>query len=90
VNIISKFFKTKDNKIVIFQFPNIPIILFIIFYLLSLVFNKNMTGDIFRALYFGFLFTWCYLEIFQGVNYLRRVLGFTVLILSVISMARII
>jgi hypothetical protein len=33
-----------------------------------------------EALAFGSLFTWAWLELFQGVNYFRRALGLGVLI----------
>jgi hypothetical protein len=37
------------------------------------------------AIAFGSLFTWAWLELFQGVNYFRRALGFIVLLFAIAS-----
>ncbi len=60
--------------------PNLPLIVWIAASLLKLVLT---TGEIYTALdlvAFGSLFTWAWEELFQGVNYFRRALGFCVLI----------
>ena len=84
-NIIDKVFRDKKHKLVIVQSPNLPIISFLLFSLLSLFFRNGNTAYFVRALSFGSLFTWCWLEIFQGVNLFRRMLGLFVLISSTLS-----
>ncbi len=45
--------------------------------------GKLHTGLVWIA--FGALFTWAWLEVFQGVNYFRRALGLVVLIETIIA-----
>jgi hypothetical protein len=78
--LFARIFRDSDGKIVIAQMPNLPIIVWFTASLLKLVFP---TGEINRgldAISFGSLFTWAWLELFQGVNYFRRILGFVVLV----------
>ncbi|MEH2286946.1 hypothetical protein [Nostoc sp.] len=78
--LIDKTFRDSDGKIVLGQMPNPPLILWIVASLLTLVFT---TGKVSTVLYFlanGALFTWAWMELFQGVNYFRRALGLAVLI----------
>ncbi|MBW4451009.1 MAG: hypothetical protein KME38_30370 [Spirirestis rafaelensis WJT71-NPBG6] len=83
--LFDKIFRDSDGNIVLAQMPNLPIIVWITASLLKLVFT---TGDIntgLDALAFGSLFTWAWLELFQGVNYFRRALGLGVLIGVMVS-----
>ncbi len=74
------------GKIAIAQFPNLPIIFALVFSLLSFLPNlNNGLENMFSFLASGFLFVWAYLEIFQGVNYFRRLLGIVVLIYLIYS-----
>jgi len=73
-------FKTKEGKIVVAQAPNPPIILWFLFLLLSRApFDQALQG-LFELLSFASLFTWAYLEITDGVNTFRRLLGVGVLV----------
>lgn len=38
-----------------------------------------------QVLSYGALFTWAWLELFEGVNYFRRALGLTVLLVVILS-----
>ena len=83
--VMNKFIKKcvcDDNgKIAIAQFPNLPIIFALVFTLLSFLQNlNNSLENLFSFLASGFIFVWAYLELFQGVNYFRRLLGLVVLI----------
>ncbi|MGE5659481.1 MAG: hypothetical protein ACM37W_23045 [Actinomycetota bacterium] len=73
-------FRDSNGEIVIAQIPNPPLILWMVATLLKffLPTGNIQTGLDFLA--FGSLFTWAWLELFQGVNYFRRGLGFCVLI----------
>ena len=48
--------------------------------LLRLIFTTGKVNIGLEAIAFGSLFTWAWEELFQGVNYFRRALGFLVLI----------
>lgn len=72
---VSNFFKDKNGKVVIAQFPNWPLVLAIIFWIL-----KFPLGVIISLIY------WSYLEIVSGVNTFRKTLGIIVLVLQLISL----
>ncbi len=76
---VEKIFKTKGGKIVIWQFPNIPIIVWGVSLVITKIFNEGTIHTLASTISFGAIFTWAYLEIFQGVNYFRRALGIVVL-----------
>jgi hypothetical protein len=75
-----KTFRDSEGKIVIAQMPNLPIIVFITASLLALVFTTGKINTGLNLVAFGSLFTWAWQELFQGVNYFRRILGLVVLI----------
>lgn len=72
-------FKTKSGKTVIGQKPNAPLVIAIIAYLGTLVPFFASAHRFFDLIFFGSLFTWSWLEITQGVNVFRRILGVVVL-----------
>lgn len=82
---LSQFFKDKNGKIVIAQSPNSPLIGFIFCKLLSFVWygNQPKIHYVLDLLCFGFIYTWAWLEVSSGVNYFRRTLGLTVLLLVI-------
>ena len=79
-NLFDKFFRDSNGNIVIAQPPNPPIILWGVASLLKLVFTSGLTNVALDLIAFGSLFTWAWLELFQGVNYFRRLLGLVVLV----------
>ena len=78
--LFDKTFRDDNGNIVIAQPPNPPIILWGVASLLQLVFTSGDVNTGLEVLAFGCLFTWGWLELFQGVNYFRRGLGLIVLI----------
>jgi len=76
----------KDDKgnITITQSPNLPIIVWIIATVIS-KFTEGTIQTFFGLIAFGAIFTWAWLELFQGVNYLRKALGLAVLIATIYS-----
>ncbi|WGV28979.1 hypothetical protein [Halotia branconii] len=78
--LFDKIFRDSDGKIVIAQMPNPPLILWIVASLLTLVFTSGKINVVLDVLANGSLFTWAWLELFQGVNYFRRALGLAVFI----------
>ena len=77
--LFDKFFRDSNGNIVIVQPPNLPIIVWSIVSLLKLFFTGGSIHLGLDLIAFGSLFTWAWMELFQGVNYFRRMLGFVVL-----------
>lgn len=77
---VDKTFRDNDGNIVIAQMPNLPLIVWIVTSLLALIFTSGTINTVLNVLANGSLFTWAWLELFQGVNYFRRALGLAVLI----------
>lgn len=75
VNLI---FKNSSGKIVLIQKPNVSMLV----WLLLTVANIFINEPVLRILAFGSIVVWSLLEIFQGVNYFRRLLGLVVLLTS--------
>jgi len=75
-----RIFRDTNGEIVIAQPPNLPLIVTIAASLLKLVLTTGEINTALDLLAFGSLFTWAWEELFQGVNYFRRALGFCVLI----------
>lgn len=82
---IDKCFKDTKGKVVLAQFPNIPLIGWFLFEILSRINLFSRFSDFFSLLSLGFLFTWGYLELFHGVNYFRRLVGLLGLIYVIIN-----
>jgi hypothetical protein len=75
-----KAFRDDDGAIVIAQPPNLPIIIWAGASMLKLIAPSDQVRSGLDFLAFGALFTWAWLELFEGVNYFRRTLGLVVLI----------
>jgi hypothetical protein len=83
-NFIDKCLKDSEGKTVLAQKPNFPILI----WLGSLLLRPILSGNLYTLIDligFGALFTWAYLELFQGINYFRRLLGLVVLIVALYS-----
>lgn len=78
------FFKDKNGKVVIAQFPNTPLILWFITFLISFFPLQSRLSNFFDLISFGAIFTWSWLEIFDGVNIFRRVLGLFVVTIVIL------
>ena len=78
-------FKTRDGQIVFGQRPNLPIIVwFVTFVVLRLPLTLNTQFEqVISLVSFGALFTWAWLELFDGVNLYRRILGGVVLVVII-------
>jgi hypothetical protein len=73
-------FRDSEGKIVLAQMPNLPLIVWIVASLLKIIFTTGRINLGLDIIAFGSLFTWAWEELFQGVNYFRRVLGLLVLV----------
>jgi hypothetical protein len=82
-SLVDKIFKDKEGKVVLWQVPNAPLLL----WAFSEVLNEFVAHGSFKtlcmAVAFGALFTWAWLEMTTGVNYARRALGVIVLVLTI-------
>ena len=78
-------FRDDEGKIVLGQPPNLLIIVWITVTLLKMIFATGKINTGLEVIAFGTLFTWAWEELFQGVNYFRRALGFIVLISLIVS-----
>jgi hypothetical protein len=79
-SLFDKTFRDSEGNIVIAQPPNLPLLLGIIATLLKIVVKSGNIHIGLDALAFGCLFTWAWLELFEGVNYFRQALGLLVLV----------
>ena len=78
--LVDKTFRDSNGKIVLAQMPNLPLIVWIVASLLALLFTNGKINTVLVLLADGSLFTWAWMELFQGVNYFRRLLGLAVFI----------
>jgi hypothetical protein len=78
--LFDKIFRDSNGDLVIAQAPNLPIIVWGVASLLKLIFTSGSINVGLDLVAFGSLFTWAWEELFQGVNYFRRALGFVVLV----------
>lgn len=86
--LLDRTFRDSNGNIVIAQPPNLPILVWLSATALQfLVTNSNLQRGL-EAIAFGSLFTWAWLELFQGVNYFRRSLGLIVLLVVIGSKFR--
>lgn len=83
--LFDKFFRDDNGNIVIAQPPNPPLLTWLVATVLKLLPVGPTLAVLFDVVAFGALFTWAWMELFQGVNYFRRSLGFIVLAVAIAS-----
>ena len=76
---IDKCIKDEKGTVVFGQKPNLPILIWISTIFINF-FTEGRLYTFIDLIGFGALFTWAWLELFDGVNYFRRVLGLIVLV----------
>lgn len=74
--ITERFFQDKHGKLVIGQSPNAPILAWAILVVANLFLHNPHVAILQNTV----LFAWAYLELTEGVNYFRKLLGAVVLI----------
>ena len=77
---LRKLFEDKDGQIVVGQTPNLPLIVWLISTIIAAVFESTTLGNVANLMAFGSIFTWAWLEIFEGACPFRTILGVLVLI----------
>lgn len=80
-----KFWRDKDDNIVIAQVPNVWLIAWIIFEIVSLFASSHRTELITWWIASAALGIWSLLEIFRGANYFRRLLGLCIALLTLLT-----
>ena len=74
-------FKTKQGDIVVAQWPNTPLWIAVVLYLVGLYPNQDL--QLFSKVnMIPVLLYWSYLEIFKGDNTFRRILGLVVAVFT--------
>jgi hypothetical protein len=82
-SLFDKIFRDSEGNIVIAQPPNLPLIAGITTTALKFLFTYGNLYIAVDAIAFGSLFTWAWLELFDGVNYFRRALGLITLLILI-------
>lgn len=83
---IDRYFKNKHGRTIIFQTPNLPIIIWFSCVVINKIIPETSTAHkAFEVIGLGALFTWALLEIFYGANYFRRTLGVAILFMAIYS-----
>ncbi len=81
----NKFWYDKNGKLAVVQFPNVPLSIWLACTIIAKVISE---GRIYNGLSFlgtAALIVWAYLEIISGSSYFRRLLGATVLTLTLVT-----
>ena len=78
-----KIWKDRGGRVVIFQMPNVPLVVWAVLSVISFLSSSNKVATVFWWLSIATLAIWSLLEIFRGVNYFRRALGVFVLLVVV-------
>lgn len=73
------------KKDTLFQLPNLPLVVWFVAWLLTRVLPYGQLNFAANLISFGALFTWAWLEIFDGDNNFRRALGLIIMILIIHS-----
>ena len=74
-----KFWRDADGKVVLGQIPNLPLIGWLVFAVRAWISGASHWRSAAGFISSAFLFTWAYLELTQGANYFRRLVGLVVL-----------
>jgi hypothetical protein len=83
-----RFWRDDKDRIVVWQTPNAFLIAWAVFTVASLLTNAKL-ADIFSWISIVALMIWSVLEIWKGVNYLRRLLGLVVLVLTIFTIVHV-
>ena len=84
-----RWIRDPSGAIVVFQRPNLPLVVWMIARLLETFVDRGRPARLLDAIAFGALFTWSWLELFQGSAYIRRILGVGVLAAVVLGRVRV-
>ena len=80
-----RWLRNSDGDLVLGQMPNPPLITWMVARVLEVFVRTGWPARLLDVVAFGALFTWAWLEIFDGDTYLRRLLGLVVMVAIVWS-----
>jgi len=83
INSVERFFKDKDGKWAVFQFPNTLLFVWVGLTVLLWVLGSGVIVEVMRLIQTIVLVAWASIELIDGDSNFRRVLGATVLIFIV-------
>jgi len=84
-NIWDKMWKDPEGKVVIWQWPNVWLMAWMIALVVSWFLPPGKLTDGLGLISFVALVVWALLEIFKGVNYFRRSLGLAILVMLIVN-----
>jgi len=82
-SLLEKCYKDSNGKVILGQFPNPPLVTWVAATVVAKIITDSDLVSLLEVVAFGAIFTWAWLELFQGVTYFRRCLGLLVLLFSV-------
>jgi hypothetical protein len=80
---IDKSFKNENGEVALAAEPNLLIIIWAVAALISHLIKHSLVHTLLIVIAFAAIAIWALLEIFQGVNYFRRLLGLVILVLII-------
>jgi hypothetical protein len=81
----SNFWKNNKGRTVLWQSPNLPLVVWIAAWLLTRVLPYGQLNFVAALIAFGASFTWAWLEIFYGASPFRRSLGVMVMVWIILA-----
>jgi hypothetical protein len=87
-SLLRRFVTDKDGHVVMWQKPNAPLVIWIVFTLLAHVFHPGLPRSLSQLIAHLAIVIWALLELFWGASYFRRTLGIIVLLLTAFSILR--
>ncbi|MDB5170654.1 MAG: hypothetical protein JWO35_348 [Candidatus Saccharibacteria bacterium] len=82
-NLWDRIWKDRNGKIVIFQMPNVWLLLWAALATASIFVPRGTAQDVLYWSSSALLVVWALLELFKGVNYFRRALGLVILAITI-------
>lgn len=79
-HIVKNFFKDINDKVVVWQMPNFPLVAWLVLMIGAHLVNAGHLKNGLQFLSSAFLLSWAYLEIVSGDSNFRRLLGLVVMI----------
>ncbi|MFI5270771.1 MAG: hypothetical protein ACHQT9_01865 [Candidatus Saccharimonadales bacterium] len=84
-SIWDKFWRDSDDNVVIVQMPNIWIILWFVFEVISFMSASTSVATKTHFIATIFLGIWALLELLKGADYFRQILGLVFVVLTILS-----
>ena len=83
-----RWFHDEHGELAVWQLPNPPLVVWLVARFLGIFVHHGRSARLVDVVAFGALFTWSWLELFDGAAYVRRLLGLVVLLAVVAARVR--